>query len=73
MIEFGSLDLDYITKEVEDILYLAKLRSEAVALPPGVKANVILHSEEAEQIIDYFVSDLSYMSEYQHILLACPH
>ena len=67
MIEFGSLDLDYITKEVEEILYLAKLRSEAVTLPQGVKANILLTNEEAEQIIDHFVSDLSYMSEYQHM------
>ena len=67
MIEFGSLDLDYITKEVEDILYLAKLRSEAITLPQGVKANVLLTGDEARQIINHFVSDLSYMSEYQHM------
>ena len=67
MIEFGSLDLEYITKEVEDILHLAKLRSEAVTLPSGTKANILLTGDEAQQIIDHFVSDLSYMSEYQHM------
>ena len=67
MIEFGSLDLDYIYKEVEEILYLAKLRSEAVNLPSGTKANILLTGDEAQQIIDHFVSDLSYMSEYQHM------
>ena len=70
MIEFGNLDLDYITKEVSDILLLAKLRSEAVTLPQGVKANILLTDEEASQIIDHFVSDLSYMSEYQHMSLS---
>ena len=70
MIEFGNLDLDYITKEVSDILLKAKLRSEAVTLPQGVKANILLTDEEASQIIDHFVSDLSYMSEYQHISLS---
>ena len=67
MIEFGSLDLDYINKEVEEILHLAKLRSEAVNLPSGTKANILLTGDEAQQIIDHFVSDLSYMSEYQHM------
>ena len=47
MIEFGNLDLDYITKEVEDILLLAKLRSEAVTLPKGVTANILLTDEDA--------------------------
>lgn len=70
MIEFGNLDLDYITKEVEDILLLAKLRSEAVTLPKGVKANILLTDEEAQQIIDNFVSDLSYSSEYTHMSLS---
>lgn len=67
MIEFGNLDLDYITNEVRDILLLAKLRSEAVNLPQGVKANILLSGEEVRQIINYFVSDLSYVAEYQHM------
>jgi predicted Zn-dependent protease len=70
MIEFGNLDLDYITKEVNDILLLAKLRSEAVTLPKGVKANILLSDEEAKEIVDYFVSDLSYMSEYTHMSIS---
>lgn len=70
MIEFGSLDLDYITKEVEDILLLAKLRSEAVNLPKGIKANILLTDEEAKQLIEHFVSDLSYSTEYQHMSLS---
>lgn len=70
MIEFGSLDLDYITKEVDDILVLAKLRSEAVTLPQGVKANILLTGEEAKQIVDHFVSDLSYLAEYQHMSIS---
>ena len=67
MIEFGNLDLDYITKEVSDILLLAKLRSEAVTLPKGVKANILLTDEEAKQIVSHFVDDLSYSAEYQHM------
>lgn len=70
MIEFGNLDLDYITKEVSDILLLAKLRSEAVTLPQGVKANILLTNEEAQQLIEYFVSDLSYSAEYNHMSLS---
>lgn len=70
MIEFGNLDLDYITKEVRDILHLAKLRSEAVTLPQGVKANILLTDEEVKQIFDHFVSDLSYRAEYQHMSLS---
>ena len=70
MIEFGSLDLDYITKEVEEILLLAKLRSEAVNLPSNVKANILLSGEEAGQLINHFVSDLSYQTEYSHMSLS---
>lgn len=67
MMKFESLNTEEITREVDEQLRMAEARFNAVELTQKENLKVILQDEEAAQIFDYFVSDLSYGSKYQKI------
>lgn len=69
MLRFESLDAADITAQVEEQLLLAKARFEAKplheVLDPAKAPKVIIQDEEAGEIFQYFVYDLTYMQKYQ--------
>lgn len=66
-INFGSVDLEEITSEVNDILLQSKARSEAVKLTEKMEINVIFRNKEVCNIFGSVIGNMSYPSEYQHM------
>lgn len=67
--ETGTLDIKKITQEVEEILELAKARSEAKEIIPNLSCKVILQENEVVSLIYPFVSDLTYSAVFNHMAL----
>lgn len=68
MIKFSNLDLNDITRQVENVLLQAKARAEAKV--PNIKEGtkiIISGDSNIPQIIDYFVDDLSYSALYNKV------
>ncbi len=68
--EVSNIDYDNITKEVNEILTLAKSRSEAVTIPQNLNCKIILVDDEVKQIFRAFVTDLSYTSSFLKVNLS---
>ncbi|UKI50340.1 MAG: hypothetical protein L6U99_02560 [Clostridium sp.] len=67
-IETSEINYDDITAKVEETMLNAKARANAVKLPADLhKCNVILKSEEASMIFNYFKDELNYAVVYQHM------
>lgn len=69
MISFSSFDHRDITRQIKEVLLLAKARSKAKTLkvkklPEDI--NIIIQDEEVEQLFESFSSDLNYANKYYH-------
>ena len=69
MMTFSSLDPKEITKEIKEVLLLAKARAKAKhlnikKLPQDLR--VIIQDEEVEQVFNSFADDLAYGTKYHH-------
>ena len=67
MITFSNLDKDEITREVDELLLLTKARMDAVSLKSKEPITIIIEDEGVPRTMSFFVNDLSYASEYQHM------
>ena len=67
ILTFSNLDKSEITREVDELLLLTKARMDAVPFKSDKPLTVIIEDEGVPRTFSYFVSDLSYASEYQHI------
>ncbi|MBP5694243.1 MAG: hypothetical protein J6X03_02160 [Bacilli bacterium] len=70
MISFSSFDPEDITKQIKEVLLLAKARSKAKQLKPKKLVNnvsIIIQDEEVEEIFDSLAYDLNYAAKYQHV------
>ncbi len=66
MLEFSSVNKEEITRDVEEVLELAKARFDAKKYDGPSNINVIIENEEIGQVVNEFVSDLSYGTKYMH-------
>ena len=67
ILTFSNLDKEQITKDVEELLLLTKARMDAIPLPSKDPINIIIEDEGVPRTISFFVSDLSYQSEFLHM------
>ncbi|MBE6136394.1 MAG: hypothetical protein E7181_03910 [Erysipelotrichaceae bacterium] len=67
IITFSNLDKEEITREVDELLLLTKARMDAVPFKSDKPLTVIIEDEGVPRTFSYFVNDLSYASEYQHM------
>ena len=67
IITFSNLDKKEITKEVDELLLLTKARMEAIPFKSDKPITVIIEDEGVPRTMSFFVEDLSYASEYQHM------
>ena len=59
-----NVDYDLITNDIKDILFQAKERGEAVAIPEELKnANVIFRNSSVSQILSYLPRELNYSGQ----------
>ncbi len=67
-IETSEINYEDITAKVEETMLNAKARANAIKLPSDLhKCNVILKSEEASMLFNYFKGELNYAVVYQHM------
>ena len=60
----NNVDYDLITNDIKDILFQAKERGEAVAIPEELKnANVIFRNSSVSQILSYLPRELNYSGQ----------
>ncbi len=64
---FSKLDLDAITKMIDEKLNDAKGRAEAIEIPDMKEVDCILGSSEAMQIFNMFASNASFHTIYNHM------
>ena len=70
ILKFSNLDKDEITRQVDELLLLTKARMDAVPFKSDKPLTVIIEDEGVPRTLSFFVSDLSYASEYQHMSLS---